>query len=172
MARLTAPRPLEAGDDREEFDCSRDSLNQWFRRHAWRNHEAGVSRVSVFCDAQTGKIAGYVSLSAGHIEREYLPKSSQRNRPEHIPIILSGQLAVDRKFQGNGYARSLLFFALNTSVRISREIGCFGILTHPLDQSVRGFYRRFGFEDLPYDPRRSMIVRVKDLEHNGFIEDF
>ena len=170
MARLTPPRPLEAGDDRESFDCGRESLNQWFRRHAWRNHETGISRITVVLDAETGVIVGYVTLSAGHIEREYLPKPAQRNRPEHVPIFLLGQLAVDRRFQGNGYARCLLFFALKTSLLVSKEIGCFGVLTHPLDDEVRGFYRRWGFENLPYDPRRSMIVRIKDLEHNGFAE--
>jgi hypothetical protein len=35
------------------------------------------------------------------------------------------------------------------------------------NNEVRGFYRRFGFEDLPHDPRRSMIVRIKDLEGSG-----
>jgi len=123
------------------------------------------------CDAVTGIIASYVSLSSGHIERAYLPKSAQRNRPELIPIFLLGQLAVDKKFQGIGCARSLLYFALKTSVRVSKEIACFGVLTHPLDDELRRFYKRWGFENLPYDPRRSMIVRIKDLEHNGFAND-
>ena len=171
MARLTPPRPLEADDDRTGFDCGRESLNQWFRRHAWRNHESGMSRVTVACDDESGAIAGYVTLSSGQIEREYLPKSARRNRPEHIPIILLGQLAVDTRCQGRGYARSLLFFALTTSVRVSTEIGCFGVMTHPLDDGVRSFYRRWGFEDLPGDPRRSTIVRIADLEHNGFAID-
>lgn len=168
MARLKPPRQLDENDDRESFDCGRDSMNQWFRRHAWRNQQADVSRSTVLCDAGTGAVAGYVTLSMGHIEREFLPKAAQRNRPEIIPIFLLAQFAVDRRHQGTGIARSLLFYALNTSVRAAREIGCFGVLTHPLDGGVRGFYRRFGFEDLPFDPRRSMIVRIKDLERSGF----
>ena len=127
-----------------------------------------MSRVTVTCDVETGLIAGYVALSSGHIEREYLPKSARRNRPAHVPVILLGQLGVDQRFQGRGCARSLLFFALTTCVRISKEIGCFGVLTHPLDDTIRAFYERWGFEDLPGDPRRSMVVRIVDLEHNGF----
>lgn len=168
MARLTPPRPLAASDDREAFDCGRESLNQWFRRHAWRNQEGGASRTSIVCDAATGIIVGYVSLSAAQIEREYLSKASQRNRPSPIPVILLGQLAVDRHHHGKGYARSLMLFALTTAVRLSKDIGCFGVLTHPLDDEVRAFYRRFGFEDLPFDPNHSMIVRMVDLERNGF----
>jgi GNAT superfamily N-acetyltransferase len=168
MAGLKPPRPLAADDDREAFDCGRDSLNQWFRRHAWRNQEGNTARTNVICDAATGAIAGYVSLSAGQIEREYLPKAAQRNRPDPLPILLLGQLAVDRRYHGRGYARSLMLFALTTAVRVSKDLGCFGVLTHPLDDEVRAFYRRYGFEDLPFDPRHSMFVRMADLEWNGF----
>ena len=168
MAGLIPPRPLAAEDDRDAFDCGRDSLNQWFRRHAWRNQQAGMSRTSVICDAATGIVAGYVWLSAAQIERGYLPRSAQRNRPDPIPAILLGQLAVDRRYQGRGCAKSLLMFALKTAVLLSREIGCFGVVTHPIDDLVRDFYRRIGFEDLPFDPARSMVVRILDLEANGF----
>jgi predicted N-acetyltransferase YhbS len=168
MGGLTRPRPLAAGDERNAFDCGRESLNRWFSRHAWHNQEASVTRTSVMCDAATGAIAGFVALSAGQIERQHLPKSAQRNRPDPIPVLLLGQLAVDRERQGKGCARSLMLFALTTAVRFSEEIGCFGVLTHPLDDQVRAFYSQFGFETLPFDPKRSMIVRIVDLKRSGF----
>ncbi len=168
MDGITPPRPLAADDDRQAFDCGRESLNQWFRRNAWRNQQSGASRVSVVIDRATGDIAGFVSLSAAQIERGYWPRSSQRNQPDPLPAVLLGQLAVDRRHQGRGIARSLIVFALATSLRMSKEIGCFCVLTHPLDDVVRDFYRAFGFEDLPFDPGRSMAVRIVDLERNGF----
>ena len=51
-AASTPPRPLAADDDTAAFDCGRDALNHWFRRHAWRNQELGVSRTTVICDAE------------------------------------------------------------------------------------------------------------------------
>lgn len=168
MAGLNPPRPLDENDAVEQFDCGRESMNQWFRRHAKRNQQANVSRTTVLTEAKTGAIVGYVTLSAGHIEREYLPKASQRDRPENVPIVLLGQLAADKRFQGQGLARQLLFYALKTCVTLSKEVGCFGVLTHPLDEEVRAVYRRFGFEELPGDPRRAMIVRIRDLERSGF----
>jgi ribosomal protein S18 acetylase RimI-like enzyme len=168
MGALTPPRPLAASDDREVFDCGRDSLNLWFRRHAWRNQEAGTSRTSVICDDSSGAVAGFVSIAAGQIERAFLPKLAQRNRPDPIPVILLGQLAVDRGYQGRGCARSLVRYAFGVAMRLSRDIGCFGLLTHPLDDEVRNLYRRFGFDDLPFDPGRSMLVRIIDLERSGF----
>jgi hypothetical protein len=41
-------------------------------------------------------------------------------------------------------------------------------VTHPVDEQVRAFYARWGFGDLPFDPRRAMIVRMVDLEECGF----
>jgi len=115
MAGLTPPRPLSIDDDREPFDCGRDSLNHWFRRHTWSNQEANVTRTSVVCDPRPGAVIGYVSLSAAQIERAPLPKPMQRNRPDPIPAILLARLAIDRRRQGQGYSRSLLLFALTTS---------------------------------------------------------
>jgi GNAT superfamily N-acetyltransferase len=167
VAEVTPPRPLSEHDERGHFDCGRDSLNAWFRQHAGHNHLAGISRTSVVCAAGTGLIAGYVTLSVAQIEREFLAKAQRRNKADPVPATLLGQLAVDKGYQGRGHARSLLLFALTAALRAAREVGSFGVLTHPIDEQVRGFYRRWGFEDVPFDPRRSMIVRMVDLEKSG-----
>ena len=161
---VSPPRPLAESDDRELFDCGRDSLNIWFRRHAWANQVSGASRVNVITDAASGRIVGYVTLSAAQIERAFLPKPQQRNRPDPLPVTLLGQLAVDKNFQGQGHAASLLLFALKTAMSAAEVIGSVGVITHPLDDGVRAFYARWGFQDLPFDPRRAMMVRMVDLE--------
>jgi len=46
-------------------------------------------------------------------------------------------------------------------------VGSFGVITHPIDDEVRAFYRKWGFQDLPFDPRRAMIVRMVDFEASG-----
>jgi GNAT superfamily N-acetyltransferase len=169
MAAVTPPRPLAENDRRSQFDCGRDSLNNWFHQRAWSNHVAGVSRTNVICDDASGEIIGYVTLSAAQIERAFLPKPHQRNKPDPVPVTLLGQLAIHKDHQGLGHARSLLLFALKTAVRASREIGSFGVITHPIDESVRAFYRRWGFEELPGDPRGAMIVRIIDVEASGIV---
>jgi GNAT superfamily N-acetyltransferase len=169
VAEVTPPRPLSEADGRDHFDCGRDSLNGWFRRHAWHNHVSSISRTSVICDIDSQLIVGYVTLSAAQIERAFLPKAQQRNKPDPVPATLLGQLAIHRSHQGQGHARSLLLFALTAALRASYNVGSFGVLTHPIDEQVRGFYRRWGFEDLSFDPRQSMIVRMVDLEQSGFL---
>ena len=166
MGEVSPPRPLLADDDRSQFDCGRESLNVWFKRHALNNHVSGASRVSVL--GLGDDIVGYVSLSAGQIERAYLPKSRQRNQPDPLPVTLLGQVAVDCRFQGQGHASSLILFALTTALKASEVIGSIGVITHPLDDDLRTLYAKWGFEDLPFDPHRAMIVRMVDLRANGF----
>lgn len=170
MAEITEPRPLSPEHNRSNFDCGRQSLNNWLQHNAWRNHKSGISRTNVICDQNTRRIGGYVSLSSAQIERSFLAKSHQRNTPDPIPATLLGQLAVDKDYQGQGHAKSLLFFALKTAALASQHIGSLGVLVHPLDDDIRAFYRRWGFQDLPFDPRKSMIARFKELKKSGIIE--
>lgn len=114
-------------------------------------------------DSVSGRIVGYVTLSAAQIERSFLPKSKQRNQPNPLPVTLLGQLAVEKDFQKQGHAVSLLQFALMTAVHAAEVVGSVGVVTHPLDEDIRGFYARWGFEVLPFDPRRAMFVRMADL---------
>ena len=95
----------------------------------------------------SGRIVGYVTLSAAQIERAFLPKPQQRNRPDPLPVTLLGQLAVDKAYQGQGHAVSLLLFALKTALSAAESIGSMGVVTHPLDDNVRDFYARWGFQD-------------------------
>ena len=166
MGAVTPPRPLAESDDRIAFDCGRRPLDEWFARHAWRNHASGASRVNVIADWSTGRIAGSVTLSASQIERAFLPKPRQRNQPDPIPVTLLGQLAIDRQYQGQGHAASLLLFALRTALKAADSVGSAGVITHPIDDRIRTFYARWGFEDLPFDPRRAMIVRMIDLRQS------
>jgi GNAT superfamily N-acetyltransferase len=107
-----------------------------------------------------------VTLSAAQIERAFLPKRQQRGRPNPVPVTLVGQLAVDKNYQGQGHAASLLMFALKTALRASEIVGSLGVITHPLDEGMRRFYSRWGFQDLPFDPRRAMVVRMADLRQS------
>ena len=125
----------------------------------------------MICDTTSSAIVGYVTLSAAQIERAYLPKSQQRNRPDPVPVTLLGQLAIHKDRQGQGHAASLLLFALKTSLRAAEIVGSVGVITHPLDDTVRTLYAKWGFQDLPFDPGRAMIVRMVDLKRSGIDVD-
>ena len=160
---FSRPRPLLENDPREAFDCGRDAMNAWFHRHGWNNHINGISRATIVTEVETGLIAAYATLSAAQIQRAFLPKPEQRNRPDPIPVTLLGQLAVDVRFQRQGLAGDLLQVMLKMALAGSEFIASAGVVTHPLDDNLRGFYQKFGFSDLPNDPRKSMMVKMTDI---------
>lgn len=167
MAAIAPPRPLAENDDRCVFDCGRPALNSWFTRLAWQHHVSGVSRTNVVCDPDTGRILGYVTLGSAHVERAFVSQSGHRERLATIPVALIGRLAVDRDHHGHGHARSLLLFALRTVLAATPQITSLGVITHPFDAAVRAFFRRWGFEDVPFDPHHSMFLRTADLAKSG-----
>ena len=95
--------------------------------------------MTVIADAASGRIVGYVTLSASQIERAYLPKPQQRNRPDPVPVMLLGQLAVDKEFQDRGTPRPCCCSRSNRRCMRPSIIGSMGVITHPLDDGVRGF---------------------------------
>jgi GNAT superfamily N-acetyltransferase len=163
MVKISAPRPLAQTDNRADFDCGHAVLNYWFQRHAWGNEKVSASRTYVIMDEDAGRVAGYVTLATGQIEREFLHKAKQRNMPDPVPVIVLGQLAIDQAYQGQGLGADLLRFALELAMTISTAIGAAGVLTHPLYPEVAAFYERWGFTRLDEDPKGSMFVRMKDL---------
>jgi ribosomal protein S18 acetylase RimI-like enzyme len=163
---ISAPRPLLKADDLGDFDCGLLSLNQWLHRNAWRNHVTGDSRVNVICDETDGFVVGFVALAATKIERAELLKPQQRNRPAGIPMVLLGQLAITKKFQGQGLASGLMLFAIKSVQQAAELIGCHGLVTQPINDDVRAFYRNFDFDGLPQDPKRAMILRIADIKTN------
>ena len=54
------------------------------------------------------KVIGYYSLAAGSLLRARAPGSLRRNKPDPLPVMLLGRLAVDRSCQGKGYGKGLL----------------------------------------------------------------
>lgn len=167
MGKLTAPRPLLKSDDRTSFDCGQATLNHWFGRHAWGNEKEDASRTYVMVDPDTNSVAGYVSLVTGQIERDFLPKNRQRNKPDPVPIILLGKLAVDQSYQGQGCGVDLLHHALTVALEAAASVGFVGVLTHPIDATAQGFYERWGFESLIGDPKGSMIIYIRDLRSSS-----
>jgi ribosomal protein S18 acetylase RimI-like enzyme len=80
-----------------------------------------------------------------------------------IPIALLQRLAVDREFQHRGIGTKLLVHLLIQLARIAGEIGVYALVLEPLNDQVRVFYERFGFQPLPEHPSR-MYVRVIDVQ--------
>ena len=156
MSPLSAPSPLEARHDVENFDCGEPTLNEWLKRRALKNQTSGASRCFVVCDGTT--VVAFYSLSTGGIAHEAAPKAYRRNMPDPLPILLLGRTGIDRRYQNQGLGKGLLRDAFLRALVIARETGVFAIMVHALTEQAKRFYLSRGFVESPLQPMTLMMT--------------
>lgn len=163
-------RPLEPADDRSGFRSGNHDLDRYFHRFAGQNqfrHHLGTTYVAV----QDGRIVGYATVAASHIEAGSLPHRVRRRLPSYpLPILRLARLAVDESSTGLGIGLALLRGVFTTAHRMADDVGCIGVVVDAKLPAVP-FYERYGF--VPLDVQRGalgdrpeplpMFLRLKDI---------
>jgi hypothetical protein len=103
---LSAPAPLAAEDDLEQFDSGTPPLDDWLKRRARQNEAGGASRTYVITEGR--RVVGYYSLAAGSVLHTEATGKVRRNMPDPVPVALLGRLAIDRAWQGRGLGSAQL----------------------------------------------------------------
>lgn len=162
MLSFSAPVPLSTAHNREEFDCGESVLNNWLKRRALKNEDAGASRTFVIC--QDNNVVGYYVLATGSVMHKDAPGKIKRNMPDSVPVMVLGRLAVDIGVQSMGIGRGLLKDAVLRTIIVAKQVGIKAILVHALSDEARKFYLRCGFIESPLDSMILMIT-LKDAQH-------
>lgn len=153
--------PLTKQHNLEGFDCGRASLNDWLKRFALINQQNDSARTYVLLIEKS--VMGYYSLTTGASLRESAPARVAKGLAAHpIGVILLARLAVDLGQQGKGWGAGLLQDALRRASRAADIVGARAVLVHAIDEGASAFYRKFGFESSPMNPKHLMLL-LKDL---------
>jgi len=158
---LHAPRRLEKGDDRSEFESGAEELDTWFRRFSLENQQANnaVSYVAV----RDGVVLGYYAIAMSAYATDRLPERLQKNRPGETPCILLARLAVDVTAQGQGVGAALLRHAMEQSFKLSQGVGAAALLIHCRDEAAKGFYLANGnFLESPLESMH-LFLSMKEI---------
>lgn len=137
QAKLSEPAPLTAEHDASRFDCGVPVLNEWLTQRALKN-ESKFSRTYVVCSGN--RIAAYVCIVAGAIERASVPSRLRRNAPDTVPVSVIGRLAVDRVYAGQGLGADILADALRRIALASQSIGIGAVMVQAKDENAKRFY--------------------------------
>lgn len=158
---LSAIEKLTKDHDLSSFDCGKPPLDDWLRRFALTNQQNDSARTYVLHRA--GRVVGYYSLSAGAVRKEESPARVAKGLAKHpIGVILLARLAVERSEHGRGLGKIMLVDALSRALTAADAIGARAILVHAIDDEAVAFYKKFGFEPSPLDPKQLMLL-MKDL---------
>lgn len=152
--------PLHKQHDRKAFACGVELLDRYLHRQAGQDARKRIAASFVLVEKQSGRVAGYYTLSAMGIDAGELPIEITRELPRYpiIPATLLGRLAVDRQLQGRGLGEMLLMDALRRSCRMSRQIASAAVVVDAIDDRAEAFYRGYGFRPFPRQERRLFVA--------------
>ena len=135
---------------RGSFDCGQPALDDYLKTKLNQQMRRGVTGGYVLADAD-GRIAGYVTLSAGELPITVIPAGHGYPPQMPLPTTLIGRLAVDRSFRGQGLGGDLLIHAIRLAVQTAEQVASAVIEVDALDESARKFYEHYGFSSLVDD---------------------
>lgn len=153
---ISAPQLLGDHHVVDAFECGEPSLDDWLKRRAARSQAGGASRTYVVCVGEA--VVGYYCLAAGAIGHADAPGALRRNRPDPIPVMLLGRLAIHREHHQAGLGTALLRDALTRTLQASEIAGVAALLVHALSEEAKRFYRSRGFVESPVKPMTLCLI--------------
>jgi GNAT superfamily N-acetyltransferase len=147
---ISAPQPLAGHHQLGAFDCGEASLDDWLKRRAAKNQANGSSRTYVVCDQ--GAVIGYYCLAAGALGHAEAPSTLKRNRPDPVPVLMLGRLAIHKDHHQQGIGTALLNDAIRRAIEAANIAGVTALLVHAISEPARRFYLSRGFIPSPVKP--------------------
>lgn len=157
IEKLRRDHPVDA------FDCGREELNQFIRRFALTNQQAGAAQTYLALSGEV--IIGFYTLTVGEVACADAPGRLTKGLARHpVPIMLLARMAVSKDWQGKGIGAGLLKDAMRRTLQAADIAGIRAFAVHAKDDPARAFYEHFGFIPSPTDPLHLFIL-MKDIRH-------
>ena len=147
---LCAPQPLSDQHQLADFESGEPSLDDWLKRRAAGNQANGSSRTYVVCGGDA--VIGYYCLAAGAIGHAEAPSTLRRNRPDPVPVLVLGRLAIHKDHHQKGIGTALLNDAIRRAMQAADIAGITALLVQAISEQARRFYLSRGFVESPIKP--------------------
>ncbi|RWB66053.1 GNAT family N-acetyltransferase [Mesorhizobium sp.] len=158
---LSAVELLDDTHRLDVFDCGKPGLNAWLTGFARTNQTRGFTRVLVVHENRT--VVGYYGLAPSVIQPNSAPRAIRTGRPpDPIPCLLIGQLAVDRRYAGQGVGSGLVKDALRRCTAGADIVGGRAVVVRAIDTDAERYWQSWGF--IPSRDNPSVLMRsIQDV---------
>ena len=153
---ISAPQALADHHLVDAFECGEPSLDDWLKRRATGNQASGASRTYVVCVDEA--VVGYCCLAAGALGHADAPGALRRNRPDPIPVMVLGRLAIHKEHHQAGLGTALLRDALRRTLQAAGIAGVAALLVHAISEDAKRFYKSRGFVESPVKPMTMCLI--------------
>lgn len=144
-------------ENRSGFACGKPEIDRYFHTQISQDVRRRLATAFICVHTDTGRIAGFYTLSAAIVRFGDLDDSLRKKLPRYpnLPAVLVGRLGVDQNFKGERLGSALL---ADAAVRtIKSDIAAHFMLVDALDEDAARFYQHHGFQRVPDDERRLFI---------------
>jgi predicted GNAT family N-acyltransferase len=142
---------LDKTHNRKDFECEEQSLTDYIQKQVTQDLKKKLAVCFVSTDKDKN-VTGYYTLTSESLGRELIPEKYIKQVPRNYnaPVILLGRLARDVKEKGTRLGEHLLLDALFRAFTLSeKSIGAMAVVVDPINEFAVGFYKKYGFEQLP-----------------------
>lgn len=130
----------------DSFSCGNIELDRFLRKNALINDLNGYGKT--FLLENNAEIIGFFTLSSFSIKFDEYPNVEGEKLPKYpIPCIKIARLAVNKKYQKQGYGKQLLKQAFLKILSVSDTVGIRLIVVDAKESAIN-FYTKYGFEQL------------------------
>ncbi len=148
--------------DRKRFDCGIKALNNYLKVMA--NQQAKKDNTRTFVledDNDNSHIIGFYTLTMIPIDLKALPDKLQKKHQSSTSGGLIARLAVDDRYQGEGFGEWLLIDALKKLLAASDTVA-FPVVIVDAKDGAKHFYERYGFQALQ-DAENKLFITIADI---------
>ena len=155
---------LHYGHAVREFDCGDDNVNKYFYERSYEDVEIKNAQVYVF--TQREEIIGFYTISTKSVR--FMPEGQKKELV--YPVLLIGQLGVNKPFQGKAWGPLIINKALEKGDSTSKEVGCMGLIVETHNEKlIEKFYKPLGFIQVRNDKGRyTLFHRFSSEEGSAF----
>lgn len=161
----TAPQPLRADHQLEDFLCASDEQTDWLIHHARPSQAAGTTKVFVVTPAGSDHVVAYYAWTMAQLDLADAPPRMRKGAGRYPqPVALLARLGVHVDHEGRGLGAALLRDVILRVAALSDDIGCRGLLVHAESETAREFYLHLipEFERSPTDDLH-LVLLLKDI---------
>jgi GNAT superfamily N-acetyltransferase len=152
----------KAKHDRNRFHCGIEALDNYLKISANQQAKRDNTRTFVLEDANdNSQIVGFYTLTMTTIDLSALPDKLQKKHRSSTSGGLIAGLAVDQRYQGQGFGEWLLIDALRKLLTASDSVAFPFVIVDAKDGAIQ-FYQRYGFQAFRDIPNK-LFITVADL---------
>jgi GNAT superfamily N-acetyltransferase len=165
ILRAWHEEPVAKSHDRKTFDCGDADLNEFLRKYARQNHDAGGAKT--FCaidDANPARVLGFYSLAPASIGHTRLPGSLTKGLPQHdLGGFKLSRIATHSGLQGQGLGGQLLLAAGKRCLRVAAEVGGLLLIIDAKNDRAASWYESYGAIQLEDSPL-ILVLPLKTIQ--------